>query len=60
MRKKPEEFKFTLEQMADFICEYLHDGKRKTNRDVVEWFRWFEKKCGRKESYIYTVAGNKL
>jgi hypothetical protein len=57
---KPEEMKFTLENMADLICEYIHDGKRKTGRDVVKWFRWLEKKCGRKESYIYTRGSNKL
>lgn len=45
-------FKFTLEEIADFICEYTQDGKRTEKRDVLDWFGRFERKCGRKESLI--------
>lgn len=48
------EMKFTLENLADLICEYTQDGKRKTNRDVVKWFRWLERKYGISPSYIVT------
>jgi len=55
-KRVPQKFKFTLEQLADFICEYIEDGKRTRDCDVVTWFRWFEKKCGLKESYIASTA----
>jgi hypothetical protein len=51
-RKKPEQFKFTLEELANFICEFTRDGERYAKRDVIDWFMWFEAKCGLKESNI--------
>jgi len=53
----PKTFRFTLEELADYICQYIEDGKRTRNCDVVAWFRWFEKKCGLKRSYIIGKSG---
>lgn len=53
---KPEKFLFTLENLADLICEYTKDGAGTRDRDVVKWFRWFERKCGIEESYIASTA----
>ena len=44
--------KFTIEELADFVCEYIRDGKRTSKRDVLDWFRWFERKCGLETSLI--------
>jgi len=46
-------FNFSLEDIADFICEFTQDGKNPQGRDVVKWFRWFERKCGVRKSYIF-------
>jgi hypothetical protein len=56
--KKPmyARFRFSLEAIANFICEYLQDGKRKTDRDVLDWYDWFERrKCRKRKSYIYSL-----
>lgn len=52
-------YKFTLEQLADFICEYTKDGKRTKKRDVLDWWKWFEKKCGVTTPYIRKFGGKK-
>ena len=44
--------RFTIENLADLVAEYTQDGKRKRDRDVLDWFRWLERKFGIKESLI--------
>lgn len=48
----PLKFRFTLTELSDFICEFTKDGERRQHRDVLDWFRWFERKCGLKRSLI--------
>jgi hypothetical protein len=47
--------RFNLEELADLICEFTQDGKRKKNRDVIQWFRWLERKAGIKKSFIHSA-----
>jgi hypothetical protein len=49
---KGPKFLFSLQELADFICEFTQDGKNPRGRDVVDWFQWFERKCGVKKSFI--------
>jgi len=49
-------FRFSLEDLSNFVCEFTEDGKNPRGRDVVDWFRWFERKCGCRKSYIFTVG----
>lgn len=55
--KKPRyaTFRFSLSQIADFICEFTQDGERTENRDVVQWFDWFERRCGVRKSHIFSL-----
>jgi len=46
-------FRFSLEELADFICEFTQDGENPHCRDVTDWFQWFERKCGVRNSYIF-------
>lgn len=52
-------YRFSLEQLADLVCEFTQDGKNPRGRDVVDWFRWLERKCRVRESYIFTVQQEK-
>lgn len=52
MRVRPEHFRFSLSELADLICQYIRDGERTEKRDVLDWWRWLEKKCGVTEPHI--------
>lgn len=56
--KKPmyTKFRFSLEAIANFICEFTQDGRRTKDRDVLDWYDWFERrKCRVRKSYIYSL-----
>ncbi len=38
-----QKFKFTLEELADFIAEFNADGER--NGSAWDWWRWLDKLC---------------
>ena len=58
-KAKKRDYKFKLSEIADSICQFTKDGKRKKNRDVVTWFRWLEKYCGNDESFIFVYRLDK-
>lgn len=54
-------FSFSLQTLADFIAEYLEDGKRADRRDVLDWFDWFERsKCRVRKSHIISLQRRHL
>jgi hypothetical protein len=49
---KYKSFRFSLEELSNFICEFTEDGRLTERRDVLDWWRWFEKKCGVRKPHI--------
>jgi hypothetical protein len=46
--------RFTLQEISDAVCQFTDDGKKTTERDVLDWYHWLERRCGLRTSLIFS------